>query len=70
MNTEAICITAYLVVGIILSNHWFNDEFQKDYDELSKTGGIEDGMAVLLMLIMAVFWPIKLMYNLIRFQKV
>lgn len=60
----------YLVIGILLAIIWFKKEFEPNYKELEKSGeGVEKGMAELIMMFMAITWPIKLVYNLIKKKK-
>lgn len=70
MNVEALYGIAYIVAGVILAYYWFKKEFEEEYNELSKTGEVENGMASILLLIMTVLWPLKLIYNLVRYRRV
>ena len=67
MDIGFICTIAYIIIGIILAYKWFNDEFKEEYDELSKSGEIQPAMASILLLFMAIFWPLKATYNLITY---
>ena len=61
----------YLTVGIALAIHWFKRDYEPEYKELEKSEeGVEKGMAELLILFMAIFWPLKLIYNLVKKGKV
>jgi hypothetical protein len=61
----------YLTVGIVLAIYWFNKEYEQEYKELKKSEeGVDKGMAELLILFMAIFWPLKLIYNLVKKGKV
>ena len=53
-----------------LANYWFKKEFQEDYNTLSQNGEVETGTVSLLLLFMTIFWPLKLVYNLIRYRRV
>ena len=59
-----------MVAGVILAYYWFKKEFEEEYNELSKTGEVENVMASILLLIMTVLWPLKLIYNLVRYRRV
>ena len=62
-----ICSLIYIVVGIVLALHWFKKEYEPEYKELEKSEeGVEKGMAELLIIFMAAFWPFKLIYNLVK----
>lgn len=68
--TFMVSVLIYLVIGILLSIVWFKKEFESEYKELEKSGeGVEKGMAELIMMFMAITWPIKLVYNLIKKKK-
>ena len=65
-----IATLIYLTIGILLSIIWFKKEYEPEYKELEKSGeGVEKGMAELIMMFMAITWPIKLVYNLIKKKK-
>ena len=56
--TIAIC--GYLVVGIILSFIWWNDEYKPEEEE---NGEIEVSMACIFLALLVIFWPLKLIKN-------
>jgi hypothetical protein len=61
----------YLTVGIVLAIHWFKRDYEPEYKELERSEeGVEKGMAELLIMFMAIFWPLKLIYNLVTKGKV
>jgi hypothetical protein len=65
-----IATLIYLIIGILLSIIWFKKEYEPEYKELKNSGeGVEKGMAELIMMFMAITWPIKLVYNLIKKKK-
>jgi hypothetical protein len=64
-----IATLIYLTIGILLSLVWFKKEYEPEYKELQKKGEHEKGMAELIMMFMAITWPIKLVYNLIKKKK-
>lgn len=70
MDIGCIASITYLVVGLLLANKWFNDEYKDEYDELKKNGEVQPAMACILLMAMAIFWPIKLIYNLIKYGEI
>ena len=61
----------YLAVGIALAIYWFKRDYEPEYKELEKSGeGVDKGAAELLLMFMAIFWPLKLIYNLVKKGKV
>ena len=61
----------YLVIGTMLAIYWFKRDYEPEYKELEKSEeGVEKGMAELLIMFMAIFWPLKLIYNLVTKGKV
>ena len=57
-------------VGMCLANMWFEKEFGEEYKALSENGEVDVGMVSLLLLFMTIFWPLKLVYNLVRYRRV
>ena len=53
-----------------LANMWFNKEFGEEYKTLSENGKVETGTVSLLLLFMTILWPLKLVYNLVRYRRV
>lgn len=70
MDIGCIASAIYLVVGVLLARKWFNDEYKDEYDELKKNGEVQPAMASMLLMVMAIFWPIKLTYNLIKYGEI
>ena len=70
MRLDIVCLIVYMVVGTYLANRWFKKEHEKEYKLLSENGEVETGMVSLLLLFMTIFWPLKLVYNLIRYRRV
>lgn len=66
MVIDKILITVYIVVGVILSYYWHDKEYANEYKSMIEDGiEVEKGMVAILMLCMAIFWPIKVIKNLI-----
>ena len=64
-----ISIIIYLGIGIVLSSIWFKKDYEPEYKELQQKGELEKGMAEILMMGMAIFWPFKLVKKLIKEKK-
>lgn len=61
-----IYLFGYMLAGIALTMYWWNTEYEKTYQEAKTRGeGTEDAMANIFMICLIVFWPIKLIKNLI-----
>lgn len=57
----------YYAIGLILSIVWWTKENKLQYDEEKNSKqGVEDSMAVLLLLFFTLFWPIKLIKNITK----
>ena len=63
-------VISYVLVGICLSIYWFDHEYVKKYEELRRNGKEEDGMTNIFMAALLLFWPIKLIKNLILRKQV
>ena len=60
-------LAIYIIVGLFLSIFWWNKKYKRDYDYAkAKEDGVEDGMAVLFLLILMTFWPLVAIYKLIK----
>ena len=70
MRLDIVCFIAYMVVGIYLANIWFEKDFGEEYKTLSEKGEVEMGMVSFLLLFMTIFWPLKLVYNLVKYRRV
>lgn len=67
MNTGITIEIIYFMIGFILANKWFNDDYKKEYE---KADDKEKGMACLVLLFMCVFWPVRLIYSLVSKNKI
>jgi uncharacterized protein YneF (UPF0154 family) len=70
MRLDIVCLIIYMVVGMYLANMWFEKEFGEEYKTLSENGKVETGTVSLLLLFMTILWPLKLVYNLVRYRRV
>ena len=66
MNIGAIIFYIYFFIGFVVMNYdWF--KYQKPvYDQAKKMGMVEDGMAIIYMMGVMIFWPIKIMRYIMR----
>lgn len=57
-------LAIYLGIGLIFTLFWWNRKYKKDYDYAKEVeNGVEDGMAVLFLLILMMFWPLVAIYK-------
>lgn len=70
MDIGCIIMAIYLIVGIILCLYWFDRDYSKQYDELVKNDIPDKGMASMFLLMLWVFWPINLIKNIIKYNKI
>jgi len=59
-------VAIYLAIGFVCSLMWWNDEYKADYELARKNGNVETSMASLLLLMMTVFWSLKVIMNCIE----
>jgi hypothetical protein len=70
MCIGSICVTSYLVIGFVLSLYWFKRDYSKEYEECAKSGTLEKGVTEILLLLIWVFWPINMIKNVIKYNKI
>ena len=63
MSIEAIVTIVYFAVGLVLTLMWWNDEYKAEYEYEREEGEVEEPMAILLLVGLLFFWPIKLVKN-------
>ena len=66
IDTCALLIFAYILIGISLMLYWWNNDYALDYALAKAKGEAQDSAACLLMLGMITFWPIKLIHKIIK----
>ena len=60
-------LAIYLGIGLIFTLFWWNRKYKKDYDYAKEVeNGVEEGMAILFMLILMMLWPLVAIYKLIK----
>ena len=61
-----ICIFIYILIGLFVMNNYWKKNHEKEYKDLKEKREVEDGMVILYMLGITIFWPIVLVKNLIN----
>lgn len=56
----------YVIIGLICSFYWFEEDYGKEYKEACKNGQEEKGMTSMLLLAMAIFWPFIFVYKMVK----
>lgn len=56
----------YFLIGMVCSYHWFEEDYGKEYRELKKNKEVEDGMAVMVLLFMTIFWLPIFLYKIYK----
>lgn len=64
MDIEIIGGAIYVAIGAILAIYWFRKYYQEEYVLLGEHAIPE--MACLMMLVMAAFWPVKMVVELLK----
>ena len=60
---------AYLIVGFLLCFYWFDRDYSKEYKELEDSEEEDKGGMNIILLVLAVFWPIVVIKNIIKYRK-
>ena len=66
MSVGQVILIAYFVIGLVLALVWWNDEYKPEYEYEKDTDEVEESMAVLLIVLLMFFWPVKLIKNWIE----
>ena len=64
-----IHVFIYIIIGIILAFYFWNKEYVNDYREAKRTGEIEHGMVCIYLVVVTIFWPLKIIWNLYHYLK-
>lgn len=72
-NMELLLIIVYLSIGMRLAHSWFETEYEAEFleviendDELDYDSEEHRFNPILYLLVMTFFWPIKLVYNILK----
>jgi hypothetical protein len=63
MSVGQVILIAYFVIGLVLALVWWNDEYKPEYEYEKDADEVEESMAVLLIVFLMFFWPVKLIKN-------
>ena len=63
MSVGQVILIAYFVIGLVLALVWWNDEYKPEYEYEKDTDEVEESMAVLFIVLLIFFWPVKLIKN-------
>ena len=67
IDTCALLLFAYILMGISLMLYWWNNDYALDYARAKAKGEVQDSAACLLILGMIVLWPLKLIIKFINY---
>ena len=59
-----ICILIYFLIGFFLMNNDWKKNHEKEYEELKRKKGVDEGMAMIYMMCVTLLWPIVSIKNL------
>jgi hypothetical protein len=63
MSVGQVILIAYFIIGLVLALVWWNDEYKPEYEYEKDIDEVEEPMAVLLIVFLMFFWPVKLIKN-------
>jgi len=66
MSIVDIVCFAYCIIGIIVSLYNWKKHHQYSYNKARLTGEVENGMAVLYIISVAILWPIVLIRHSLK----
>jgi len=70
MDICGILVVVYFIVGVILALYWFKTDYAESYKSSVEDGTEEKGMTCIFLLLLIIFWPIKLVRNLIKKRRI
>ena len=56
----------YFIIGIYCEHYYWNKWYKSEYKEAKKHGNIEKGTCSLIMLFIIFFWPLCIVYDMIK----
>jgi len=63
MSVGQVILIAYFIIGLVLALVWWNDEYKPEYEYEKDIDEVEEPMAILLIVFLMFFWPVKLIKN-------
>lgn len=64
---ETVIMTAYMVIGLLLTLYWWEKQYEAAYIKAKESDeGADEPMSVLFLTFLAIFWPIVLVYKAIK----
>lgn len=70
MDINSIISISYLAIGFILAIYWFYQDYTELYNQVVIEGKEEKGMTSIFLVLLMVFWPIKLIKNIIKKHRI
>lgn len=70
MELSGIISVIYFIIGFALSIYWFNKDYAKSYNAAVAEGDVEKGMSSIFLVVLMLFWPIKLVKNIIKRHRI
>lgn len=66
-----LIVICYFIIGFILCFYWWNKYYEPQYYKAKKSDeGVEEGMAIMFIAGLLVFWLVVLIYRLLRYKKI
>lgn len=56
----------YFIIGIMLAYFWWICDYEEDYNKAKEDDEIEESMAVIFILLMIMFWPLKVVWDFFK----
>ena len=64
---ENFILIAYFIVGLLLTFYWWDKQYEAAYKKAKESEeGADESMSVLFLAFLAIFWPIVLIYKMIK----
>ena len=67
MSTSLILSIIYCIIGLACSYYWFREDYEEEYNKIKdEVENPEKGMVGILLLILAAFWPLVVIYKILK----
>ena len=70
MPLSSILTLAYLFIGFVLSQYWLDNDYREEHEKAVKEGTEDKGMTNIFLLFLMFFWPLKIVWNVIKKKKI